>query len=80
MSKRARYDGPHPEVRVAVLHQGDVYREKFVTVKQGGLLPLQTDDGETVPAAVRDDLIANRDDFSAVEQSTGNSGSKDGEK
>lgn len=68
MTKRARYDGPYPEVRIAVLNQGDAYAEKFVNVKQGGLLPLETDDGETIPASVRDDLVKNRDDFSEVNQ------------
>ncbi len=66
MTKRARYDGPYDEVRIAVLNQGDVYAEKFVTVKKGGLVPLETDDGEAVPASVRDDLLS-REDFSEVQ-------------
>lgn len=68
MTKRARYDGPYEEVRIAVANQGDVYAEKFVTVKQGGLVPLETDDGEPVAASVRDDLIKNNPDFSEVNQ------------
>jgi hypothetical protein len=66
--KRARYDGHAEEVRVAVLNQGDVYKEKFVKVKRGGLLPTETDAGEAVPASVRDDLIKNNPDFSEVDQ------------
>lgn len=66
--KRCRYDGPYEEVRVAVANQGDVYKEKYVTVRRGGLLPLETEDGTTVPASVRDDLLSNRDDFTEVEQ------------
>lgn len=68
MPTRARYDGPYEEVRVAVANQGDVYAEKYVTVKRGGLLPTETDDGTAVPASVRDDLIKNRDDFTEVAQ------------
>lgn len=79
MSKRARYDGPFDEVRVAVLNQGDPYREKLVTVKRGHLLPEQTDDGEAVPASVRDDLIDNHPDFSEVKQTTAKTDAKDGE-
>jgi len=80
MTKRARYDGPYEEVRVAVANQGDVYREQFVTVKRGGLLPTETDAGENVPAAVRDDLIANNPDFSEVNQADQKATStKDGE-
>ena len=66
MPARARYDGPYPEVRVAVANQGDVYAEKYVLVKRGGLLPEKQDDGSAVPAAVRNDLIANHPDFSEV--------------
>lgn len=76
MTKRARYDGPYEEVRIAVANQGDVYAEKFVTVKQGGLVPLETDDGEAVAASVRDDLLS-RPDFSEVNQADTK---KDGDK
>jgi hypothetical protein len=79
MSKRARYDGPYEEVRIAVLNQGDVYAEKFVTVKQGGLVPLETDDGEAVPASVRDDLLS-REDFSEVQQADQKTAAKEGDK
>lgn len=68
MPTRARYDGPYEEVRVAVANQGDVYAEKYVTVKRGGLLPTETDDGTAVPASVRDDLVKNHPDFSEVAQ------------
>lgn len=77
MTRRARYDGPYDEVRVAVENQGDVYNEKFVTVKRGGLLPTEREDGEPVPASVRDDLIANHPDFTAVNQSTPKSDEKE---
>lgn len=66
MTKRVRYTGPYDEVRVAVANQGDVYREQYVVVKQGGLLPLETDDGESVPASMRDYLIKDHPDFSEV--------------
>ena len=79
MSKRARYDGPYEEVRIAVLNQGDVYAEKFVTVKKGGLVPLETEDGESVPASVRDDLLS-RDDFSEVQQADSKSTGKGDDK
>lgn len=79
MTKRARYDGPYEEVRIAVANQGDVYAEKFVTVKQGGLVPLETDDGEAVAASVRDDLLS-REDFSEVQQADAKTSTKDGEK
>ena len=79
MTKRARYDGPYPEVRVAVANQGDVYAEKHVLVKKGGLLPLESDDGTPVPASVRDDLIANHPDFSEVAQAAPKTDKKDGE-
>lgn len=68
MPKRARYDGPYDEVRVAIANQGDVYREKYVTVKRGALLPEETEDGTRVPASIRDDLIANNPDFSEFDQ------------
>jgi hypothetical protein len=81
MTKRAKYNGPHDEVRVAVLNQGDVYTEKYVTVVRGGLLPTETDDGENVPASVRDDLIQNNPDFSEVNQADQKpTEKKDGEK
>lgn len=78
MPSRARYDGPYEEVRVAVANQGDVYAEKYVTVKRGALLPTEADDGTAVPASVRDDLIKNHPDFSEVTQTAPKS-SKDGD-
>lgn len=63
MTKRARFSGQY-ETQVAV-DTGNVFT-KFVTVKPGGLLPTETDDGDPVPASVRDDLIKNHPDFSEV--------------
>lgn len=81
MTKRARYDGPYESVAVAVANQGDVYAEKFVTVVRGGLLPTETEDGDPVPAAVRDELIQNNPDFSEVNQADQKSSSdKDGDR
>lgn len=55
MSKRARYDGAHPEVLVDDPNTDD----KPVVVKRGGLLP--TD----VAARTRDDLLS-REDWTEV--------------
>lgn len=79
MPARARYDGPYPEVRVAVANQGDVYAEKYVLVKRGGLLPTETEDGTAVPASVRDDLIKNHPDFSEVAQTPARTDDKKGD-
>jgi len=80
MTKRIRYIGPYEEVRVAVANQGDVYTEQFVTVKRNGLLPLEQDNGDAVPAAVRDELLANNPDFSEVNQAAPKAtNDKDGE-
>lgn len=78
MAKRARYDGPQEEVRVEV-DAGNIY-SKFVSVKRGGLLPTETDDGDSVPASVRDDLIKNNPDFSEVQDSSGSSSSSSKDK
>jgi hypothetical protein len=61
MSKRARWDGPHPvDVR---LPDG-----RTTTGEPNHLLPTEID-GASVPAAVRDDLLS-RDDWSEVDQAT----------
>ena len=54
MSKKARYDGPHPAVIVEVLPR--VTDE----VEQGHQLPTEVD-GENVPASVRDGLLETND-------------------
>lgn len=68
MPSRVKYVGPYEAVRVAVANQGDVYAEKFVVVERGCLLPTETEDGETIAASVRDDLIKNNPDFAEVQQ------------
>ncbi len=73
MSKRARYSGQY-ETQVAV-DSANVYT-KFVTVKPGGLLPTETEDGEPVPASVRDALIRDHPDFSEVQESSGKTSEK----
>jgi hypothetical protein len=60
MSKRARYDGPFPEVLVD-LSEGDVNSTDHVTVERGKLLP------DSVPAKIRDELLAGPD-WSEVKQ------------
>lgn len=75
MTRRARYNGQY-ETQVA-LDTADIYTQ-FVTVKPGGLLPLEADDGTPVPASVRDDLIRNHPDFSEV-QSESKSDEKKGD-
>lgn len=66
MTKRARFNGQY-ETQVAVDTANT--ETEFVTVVPGGLLPLETESGNPVPASVRDDLIKNNDLFSEVDQS-----------
>lgn len=72
MSKRAKYVGPFPEVRVE-WPPGATAPEEFWLVAQNHLLPADA------PAALRDELLAG-DDWSEVEQSTTTTGKKDGDK
>lgn len=65
-TKRAKYVGPYEEVFVE-LNSADVYDTRSVTVKNGGLLPLEDENGEPVPASLRDELLQ-RDDWSEYKQ------------
>jgi hypothetical protein len=65
MRKRARYDGPHTSVLVFPWGSLD---GRHVEVERGHQLPTEID-GESVPAAVRDELIA-RQDWSEVQHNT----------
>lgn len=65
-TKRARYDGPYEEVFVE-LNSADVYDTRAVVVKRGGLLPLEDESGEPIPASLRDELL-DREDWSEVKQ------------
>jgi hypothetical protein len=62
MAKRARFDGPEPEINV--YPPGDPYAEPLATVKQGHLLPADA------PAAIRDELLQ-RPNWTAVDQASG---------
>ena len=66
--KRAKYVGPHAEGVWVDLNK-HIDKGGHVHVKQGGLLPTETDDGRAIPAALRDELLG-RDDWTAQEQST----------
>lgn len=65
MSKRARYDGPYPEVLVKWPpgETADTEETAEWTVKQGGLLPAEA------PAKLRDELTAS-DYWSEVDQAS----------
>lgn len=65
MSQRAKYVGPHDEVEV-FLPNG-----KTVTVAQGHQLPTEDNDGDPIPASVRDSLLEQADAWTGVNQSTG---------
>lgn len=65
MSRRARYDGPFPEVVVGANPGEDGY---IGTVKRGGLLP------KDAPASVRDSLLST-EDWTEVADPSGSSSS-----
>ena len=64
MPNRAKYIGDYDEV-VVPLGEG-----RFVTVVKNGLLPTEDDHGDPIPASVRDGLLEQTDNWTAVKQST----------
>ena len=66
MPGRARYDGPHTEVRVV----NSETNEEIDVVKRGGLLKADA------PAAIRDDLLS-REDWTEVKDPSGASPKKE---
>jgi hypothetical protein len=71
MTKRARFDGPDPEIQVYD-PEGSVYDPPIATVKQGGHLP------EDVPARIRQELVA-RENWTEVNYTPPGDKKKDGE-
>jgi hypothetical protein len=71
-TKRARYDGPFDEVRVT-WPPGAVHPEKEWLVQRNHWLP------DDAPAKLRDELLANGDGWSEVEQSAPSSEKKKGD-
>lgn len=68
MTKRARWDGPGP---VAIFDsEAPVYAPPIVAhLEPGQLLPLETDQGDPMPARIRDEFLHNDNaDWSEVNQ------------
>lgn len=61
---RAKYIGEHEEV-VIPLGEG-----RFVTVVRNGFLPTEDNHGNPIPATVRDGLLEQEANWTAVRQST----------
>ena len=64
MPTRAKYIGDYDEV-VVPLGEG-----RFVTVQKDHLLPTEDNHGNPIPASVRDGLLEQEANWTAVKQST----------